>query len=132
MPSADSTVAGPDHPLTPHDRVATTEWVRTAQRWTAGTLVLATVVLLGYLAAVVGAAWLVGSAVEVVAGRELGDLDVIAVAADVAPVLLVGWCTGLATCAALCRGEALGPRASGLVAGAVGALAGAAVLSLAL
>ena len=59
------------------------------------------------------------------------SFDVLSVATDVAPVLLVGWCTGLAASAALsARGEALGVRAAGITAGALGAVAGAAVLAL--
>ena len=64
------------------------------------------------------------------ADRTSVSIDVLSVAADVAPALLVGWCTGLATSAALARGEALGARAAGIAAGALGTTAGAAVLAL--
>ena len=58
------------------------------------------------------------------------SFDLLAVAPDVAPVLLVGWCTGLAASAALARGETLGARTAGITAGALGTVAGAAVLAL--
>ena len=73
---------------------------------------------------------MVGSALDAVRHRDSLEVDLSLVAADVAPGLLVGWCIGLAATAVLARGEAMGPRAAGLVAGVVGAAAGAAVLAL--
>ena len=106
------------------------ERVRTTQRWAVGVLTLSTVVLLAYVALSVAATWLAASVVTVVTARPAGPLDLTAVASAMAPGLLVGWCTGLATRAAVSRGEALGPRASGMASGLVGTVAGAAVLAL--
>lgn len=103
------------------DRVVTT------QRWTIGVLALATLLLTAYLILLVSTTWLLAAAWSGLT-REALSPDLLSVAADVAPVLLAGWCTGLATSAALARGEALGARAAGLVAGAVGTTVGAALL----
>ena len=68
--------------------------------------------------AVLGAATLVALVDGV---RALGMLATVPL---LAPVLLVGWCVGLATLAVLVRRPSLGPCAAGLAAGSVGAAAG--------
>jgi hypothetical protein len=103
---------------------------RTAQRWAVGVLTVSTLLLVAYLALLVLATWLFASAWNVVFSQPAGSLDVLGIVAGAAPALLVGWCTGLATSAAIARGEALGARVAGLVAGFVGTTAGAAVLAL--
>ena len=105
--------------------------VTTAQRWAIGLLAASTVLLLGYLALLVAAAWLVAAGWNAVTAGQSVTVDVLAIVADVAPSLLVGWCIGLATCAVLARGEALGARTAGATAGAIGTAAGAALLALA-
>ena len=102
----------------------------TTQRWAIGVLAVSTVLLLAYLALLVAVAWLFASGWGVVTAGQPATVDVLAILADVAPSLLVGWCTGLAASAVLAGGEALGARTAGLVAGAVGTTAGAAVLAL--
>ena len=89
---------------------------RTTQRWTVGVLALATAAAGGYVALLVTATWLFASAWSGLT-RDPVAVDVLPVAADVAPVLLVGWCTGLAASAVLARGEALGARTAGVTAG---------------
>lgn len=101
---------------------------RTASAWADVVLAIATLVLLVYVACVVAASWLVVSALSVVTPLEPADLDVVAVAADVAPGLLVGWCTGRVVAALLEPGESMPPAVAGLLAGALGVTAGAAVL----
>ena len=110
-------------------RTALTARVVTTQRWTVGVLALATVLLGAYLALLVTATWLLASAWGGLTDNTV-SFDLLSVATDVAPVLLVGWCTGLAASAVLARGEALGARAAGITAGALGTVAGAAVLAL--
>ena len=110
-------------------RSALTARVVTTQRWTVGVLALATVLLGAHLALLVTASWFLASAWGGLTHTTV-SFDLLSVATDVAPVLLVGWCTGLAASAALARGEALGARAAGLTAGALGGVAGAAVLAL--
>ena len=102
----------------------------TTQRWAIGVLAVSTVLLLAYLALLVAGAWLFASGWNVVTAGQPATVDVLAILADVAPSLLVGWCTGLAASAVLAGGEALGARTAGLAAGAVGTTAGAAVLAL--
>ena len=104
--------------------------VRTTQRWAVSVLALATVVLLAWAVALVAASWLAVTAVAAVTSAGPVSFDLRSVAAGVAPVLLVGWCTGLACAAVLAGGEALGARAAGIVAGAVGSTAGVAVMAL--
>lgn len=99
-----------------------------ARRWAVGVLVAGTLAAAAYLAAVLAAAWLIASAYGAVTASRSPRLDVVAAAADFAPGLLVGWCTGLAAVAVLARGETLGHRAAGVTAGGVGVLAGALVL----
>ena len=132
MSSADHAVLGVRRPRQTgaQRRAGGADRVRTTQRWTVASLVLATVVLLAYVAVLVTTAWLFVSAWDAVTARETVSMDLLGVAQDLAPVLLVGWCTGFATSAALARGEALGPRTAGLVAGSTGAAAGAVVLAL--
>ena len=132
MSSADHTLVSvrSSRSVGAHRRTGDAHRVRTTQRWTVASLVLATVVLLAYVALLVTTAWLFVSAWDAVAGRETAPIDVLGVATDLAPVLLVGWCTGFATSAVLARGEALGPRTAGLVAGSTGAAAGTVVLAL--
>ncbi|HYN67224.1 MAG TPA: hypothetical protein VES93_10075 [Ornithinibacter sp.] len=105
------------------DRVVTT------QRWTIGVLALATLLLTGYLLLLVSTTWLLAATWSGLT-RDAVSLDLVSIARDVLPVLLVGWCTGLAASAALGRGEALGARTAGILAGVVGAVAAAVVLSL--
>ena len=130
-PSAPFGAAGSSRLAGAHRRRTAAQRVRTVQRWAAAVLTLATAAVLGYVALVVAAVWLAGSAIEAVSGRGDATVDLLAVGRHVAPVLLVGWCTGMAASAGLAPGEALGPRAAGLLAGSIGALAGAAVLALA-
>ena len=110
-----------------HARLGTTT---TTQRWAIGVLAVSTVLLLAYLALLVAGAWLLVSGWNVITAGQPATVDVLAILADVAPSLLVGWCTGLAASAVLAGGEALGARTAGLAAGAVGTTAGAAVLAL--
>ena len=93
-------------------------------------LVFSTLALLGYVALLVVANWLFAVGWNAVTTGESVSVDVLAIGADLAPALLVGWCTGLAAAAVLCRGEALGPRTAGLAAGALGTAVGAALLAL--
>ena len=90
-----------------------------AQRWAVGVLAVATVLLLAYLALLVAVALalrLGGGTPS--PGRSAGRPSTSsAILADVAPSLLVGWCTGLAASAVLAGGEALGARTAGLAAG---------------
>ena len=102
----------------------------TTQRWAAGVLAASTVLLLAYAALLVAAAWLFASAWTVVTARESVSVDALAIGADLAPALLVGWCTGLAAAAVLGRGEALGARTAGVAAGVLGTAAGGALLVL--
>lgn len=102
---------------------------RTASVWATVVLAAATVALLAYVMLLVAASWLVVSAVSVVVPVGPAQLDPVRVAADVAPGLLVGWCTGGATAAALERGESMPPAVGGLAAGTLGVTAGAVVLA---
>ena len=102
----------------------------TTQRWAVGVLAVSTVLLLAYLALLVAGGWMLASGWNVITGGQPATVDVLAILADVAPSLLVGWCTGLAASAVLAGGEALGAHTAGLAAGAVGTTAGAAVLAL--
>jgi hypothetical protein len=104
--------------------------VRTTQRWAVAGLAVATAGLLVYVAFLVAMVWMFTSAMDAALGRESLAVDGLGVVRSVAPVLLVGWCTGLATSAVLARGEAIGARTAGLVAGGVGAGAGTLVLAL--
>lgn len=104
--------------------------MRRAQVWAAGVLGLATLVLLAYLVALVALASVVGFALDAVRGTDTLSVDLSLVAVDVLPGLLVGWCVGLATTTLLARGEAMGPRAAGLLSGTIGAVAGATVLTV--
>lgn len=119
-----SVPAGPRHLATDALRL------RRAQGWAAGVLSVATACLLGYVLLLVAFAALVGAALDAVRQRDSPSVDLSLVAADVLPGLLVGWCIGLAATTVLARGEALGPRAAGLVSGIVGATAGGTVLAL--
>ncbi|WP_299444398.1 hypothetical protein [uncultured Phycicoccus sp.] len=101
-----------------------------ARRWAVGVLLAGTLAAFAYLAAVLAAVWLVASAYDALTAGSLARLDVVAAAADLAPGLLVGWCTGLAMVSVLARGEGIGPRTAGVAAGSVGVLAGVVVLRL--
>ena len=103
--------------------------MRTARRWAVGVLALATVALGAYLSLAVVAAWLVVSAVQAVADLETAPFDPTSLLVDVAPGLLTGWCVGLVLAGVLGRGPALGARWAGCAAGALGSLAGGAVLA---
>jgi hypothetical protein len=102
--------------------------VRTAQRWAVGVLLGATVALVGYLALLIAFAWLLVSAYGAVGSGHQAALDLSSAAADVLPGLLVAWCSGLAATTMLARGEALGPRAAGILSGLLGVVAGSLVL----
>lgn len=102
----------------------------TTQRWAVGVLVVSTLALLAYLALLVVANWLFAVGWNAVTAGESVSVDVLAIGADLAPALLVGWCTGLAGAAVLARGESLGARTAGIAAGALGTAAGAALLAL--
>ena len=103
--------------------------VRTTRRWTVGVLALASVALLAYATLLIIAVSLLVSLWNGWAGPEAVSIDAFALARSLAPVLLVGWCTGLASSAALAGREVLGPRIAGVAAGAVGAGAGALVMA---
>jgi hypothetical protein len=118
--------ARPAHPA----RHSRRDGAATTQRWAVGVLAVSTVLLLGYAALLVVAGWLVASGWNVVTTGRSVSVDVLAIGSDLAPALLVGWCTGLAASAVLARGEALGARTAGMVAGTVGTAAGAALLAL--
>lgn len=126
-----------DHPSlpAPPEQVAlpppvAVDRVRVARRWTVGILVVATVVLAGYLVLVLVAVWLVGAAFDAVTSREPGTLDVTGLLVAAVPGLFTGWCVGLVAASVLARGEALGARAAGLCSGVLGTLAGAVVLAI--
>lgn len=111
-------------------RSALTDRVVTTRRWTIAVLVLATTLLVAHTATGVAMVQVLGSAPGAAAGPEWFSVDGPAVARGVAPALLVGWCTGLATRAALTPAETLGARTAGVTAGVVGSAAGAMVLGL--
>ena len=102
----------------------------TTQRWAVGVLALSTLALVAYAALLVLANWLFAFGWSTVTTGESVSVDVLAIGADLAPALLVGWCTGLAGAAVLARGETLGARGAGVAAGALGTAAGAALLAL--
>lgn len=104
---------------------------RTARRWAVAVLAVGTLVLAAYLAFVMLAAAMVVALLGGVLDLGPSRLDPVGVATDVAPGLLVGWCLGLAAEAALAGRTSLGPRATGLVAGLLGTMAGVGVLALA-
>lgn len=104
--------------------------MRAARRWTVGVLGVGTVALLVHATLLVAMAWLLGSVFEAVTARESVQVDLFAVAADVAPVLLLGWCSGMATSASIARGETLGARTAGVVSGTVGIVAALLVMRL--
>ncbi len=118
--------ARPAHPA----RHSRRDGAATTQRWAVGVLAVSTVLLLGYAALLVVAGWLVASGWNVVTTGRSVSVDVLAIGSDLAPALLVGWCTGLAASAVLARGEALGDRTAGVTAGTIGTAAGAALLAL--
>jgi len=99
-------------------------------RWATGVLAAATAALLLYLGALVLMGWLAVAAFAVLRPSASLSLDVPGMFADVAPALLVGWCVGRAAAAVLEPGESMPPAAAGVVAGLLGAGAGAVVLSL--
>jgi hypothetical protein len=103
---------------------------RTARRWAVGVLLVATLALVAYLALVTVAAALAVVLLGAVLDLDATRLDLAGVAVDAAPALLVGWCLGLAAAAGLAGRTSLGPRVTGLLAGGLGAAAGAGVLSL--
>ncbi len=105
--------------------------VATTQRWAIGVLAPSTVALLAYTAVLVAMSGTSAPLGNAPADPAPNFGDVLVVARLAAPALLVGWCTGLATSAVLAGGATLGPRTAGLVAGAVGTTAGAALLTFA-
>ena len=132
LPTTTATTAATTPAAAPaHQRArrAGTDAAVTTRRWAVGVLVVATTALALYLVALLAAVWLFAVAWGAVTS-ERASVDVLSVARDVAPALLVGWCTGLAASAVLARGEALGPRLAGVAAGALGTASGAAVLAL--
>jgi hypothetical protein len=100
------------------------------RRWTVGVLAASTAVLLAYVAFLALAMWMIASALSGPFGWGAVSVDWVDVARDVGPVLLVGWCTGMAASAVVVRWEALGARSAGLVAGSVGTAAGAVVVAV--
>ncbi|WP_377645219.1 hypothetical protein [Oryzobacter terrae] len=111
------------------DDAAVAHRLHTAQRWAAGVLALATLVLVGYLALVAAAvglaAWVLG-----VVRPGTGSFDLSALVVDALPALLVGWCTALATTTVLARGVSMGARVAGVTSAAVGIVLGALVLRM--
>ncbi len=93
-------------------------------------LTSATVVLAALVALLIALGWVFASGWNAATARESLTVDALAIVTQVAPAVLVGWCAGLATSEVVARGEALGARVAGLVAGAVGIVAGVAVLAL--
>ncbi len=110
-------------------RSALTDRVVTTRRWTIAVLALATLLLAGYLVLLVSTTWLLAATWSGLT-RDAVSVDLVPIARDVLPVLLVGWCTGLAASAALGRDGSLGARTAGILAGVVGAVAAAVVLAL--
>ncbi|MEO5609374.1 MAG: hypothetical protein ABIQ61_07085 [Ornithinibacter sp.] len=104
--------------------------VRTIRRWAVGVLALATVALFAYAAVLLVAMSLLVFFWNGLSGGGPASLDAVAVARSLAPVLLVGWCSGLASSAALSGGEVIGPRTAGILSGAVGVLAGGLVMAM--
>lgn len=102
---------------------------RVARRWAVGVLAAGTVVLMAWLVLVLAAVWLVGSAIEQVASRDLGSPDVGGLIVTALPGLAVGWGVGLGAATLLGRGEAMGARAAGVTAGLLGVVVGAALLA---
>lgn len=103
--------------------------MRVARRWAVGVLTAGTVVLLAWLVLVLVAVWLVGSAIEQVASRDLGSPDVAVLVVTALPGLAGGWGVGLGAAALLGRGEVMGARAAGVTAGLLGVVVGAALLA---
>jgi len=103
---------------------------RSASAWANVVLAVGTVAALLHTVVLVAVAWGFAWAYDVVTGQEPGSVDVLGAAVDLAPALLVGWCLGRAAAAALEQGEALPPAGAGVAAGALGVVAGAAVLAL--
>jgi hypothetical protein len=122
---ATTAAAAPAHRPARHAR---TDSALTTRRWAVGVLAVATTALAGLVALLVATSWFLAEAWTGSAKNPVADL--LAITRDVAPALLVGWCTGLAASAVLSRGEGLGPRLAGVAAGALGTASGAAVLAL--
>lgn len=119
-----ATVPGPRH-ADPAD-----ERFLRARRWTIAVLGAATALLAAYVVLIALAVWFFASAWGVVRPDDAVALDLLALARPTLPVLLVGWCTGLAALAVVVRGEGLGSRTAGITSGLLGVVAGAAVLGL--
>ena len=130
MATADPAPASLARTAGAHRRVSSRDRVGTTRRWAVGVLALATVALAGYLVLLVVATALVATFVSGVFDLGPVGVDARSLVPSVATVLLVGWCTGLATSAAIAGGEVLGPRTAGLVAGGTGTVAGLAALAL--
>ncbi len=92
-------------------------------------LVLASLALASWVGVLYVGLAVIQPLVEVLLPGASPSPDVLALAREALPALLVGWCIGFACLAVIGRGEALGPPAAGIVGGALGALAGALVLS---
>ena len=99
------------------------------RRWTVGVLAVSTTALLAYVAFLALVMWMVASALSGPFGWGAVTVDWGDVARDVAPVLLVAWCTGMAAGAVAVGSESLGARSAGLVAGSVGTAAGVVVVA---
>ena len=99
-------------------------------RWATWVLAAATGALLLYLGALVVMGWLVSAALAVLFPSSSPAVDVAGMVAAAAPALLVGWCVGRASAAVLEPGTSVPPAAAGIVAGLIGAGAGAFVLTL--
>ena len=103
--------------------------VRVARHWAVGVLAAGTVALMAHLVLVLVAVWLVGSAIEQVASRDLGSPDVGGLVVTALPGLAAGWGVGLGAATLLGRGDSMGARAAGVTAGVLGVLVGGALLA---
>ena len=99
-----------------------------ARRWAVAVLSLGTAGLAAWAATTMLGAWIVLAGVRTVTGSTLAEVDPTGLVSSFLPVLLAGWCVGLAAAAALSRGRAVPAEVVGASAGGVGVLAGMLVL----
>ncbi|MBR7741742.1 hypothetical protein KC207_00335 [Phycicoccus sp. BSK3Z-2] len=99
-----------------------------ARRWAVAVLSLGTAGLAAWAATTMLGAWIVLAGVRTVTGSTLAEVDPTGLVPSFLPVLLAGWCVGLAATAAISRGRALPAEVAGAGAGGVGVLAGLLVL----
>jgi len=120
------------HPHRPRERVrhVRADTAGTTRRWAVAVLSVSTLALVAYAALLVVAFRMFAFGWNTVTTGEPVSVDVLAIGSDLAPALLVGWCTGLAGAAVLARAEALGARGAGIAAGLLGTATGAALLGL--